>query len=195
MMSLFANPNSSLFQNNPIISEWTENIEAKFMDAYNSTIQEYGADKTDVLDPCKMRESFGDINGISKCGESLGDYNCGGSAECFSGTVSRIIDGDTIVVDDVTVRFALASAPELSESGGVEAKQLLENICPVGSKALVDEDDRQTDGSYGRTIAKIYCNDVSLNEELVNRGFGSIDSRFCTQSEFSGENWAKEHGC
>lgn len=65
--SLLANSDSSIFQNNPMTSEWSENIKARFMDAYNATIKEYGTDKVDVLDPCKLRESF-DNNGISKCG-------------------------------------------------------------------------------------------------------------------------------
>lgn len=164
------------------------------MDVYNDTLKQYGTDK-DVLDPCKMRDSFGDIDGISKCGEFLGTHNCSGSAECFTGTVSRIIDGDTIVVDNTTIRFALAAAPELSEPDGVKAKEFIENACSVGSLVLVDEDDGQIGGSYGRTIAKIYCNDVSLNEALVNSGLGYIDSRFCDKSEFSDENWAKEYGC
>lgn len=123
------------------------------------------------------------------------DYTCGGNAKCLSGTVTRIIDGDTIVVGETHVRFALAAAPELSESGGLVAKEFIENTCPIGSKAIVDEDDKQTDGSYGRTIAKIYCNGIILNEALVSKGLGTIDRRFCTQSEFTVERWAQQHGC
>ncbi len=123
------------------------------------------------------------------------DSACGGKAKCLSGTVTRIIDGDTIVVGETHVRFALAAAPELSESGGLIAKEFIENVCPIGSKAIVDEDDEQTGGSYGRIIAKIYCNDIILNEALVSKGLGTIDKRFCTKSEFAGENWVQRHGC
>lgn len=191
MTSLFASPNSSFLQNSSVTSDWTEDIEAEFMKAYNSTISEYGEDNTDILDPCKMRESFGDI-GISKCGEPVQSHECSGSAGCISGTVNRIIDGDTIIVDDITIRFALASAPELSEPGGIEAKKFIENTCPVGSSVLLDVDDGQKNGSYGRTLAKIYCGEESLNEALVANGFGYIDTRFCSQSEFAKEDWAKD---
>ncbi|MGQ0605785.1 MAG: thermonuclease family protein [Candidatus Nitrosotenuis sp.] len=191
MTSLFANPNSSFLQNNSATSDWTENIEDEFMKAYNSTISEHNESNTDILDPCKMRESFGDI-GISKCGEPAQDYECGGSAGCISGTVNRIIDGDTIIVDDITVRFALASAPELSEPGGMEAKKFIEDTCPIGSKVILDVDDGQKNGSYGRTLAKIYCDGKSLNEALVANGFGYIDTKFCSQSEFAEEEWSRD---
>lgn len=194
MTSLFVNQDLPIFQDDSIKTKLTEDIEEKLLAAYNDTLQ-YGADTTDVLDPCKMRDSFGDMEGLSKCGESIMNIDCSGNAKCFVGTVDRIIDGDTIIVNDIHVRFALAAAPELSENGGQEAKELIESTCPVGSRALVDEDDRQTAGSYGRIIAKLYCNNVSLNEVLVSKGLGKIDSRFCTKSEFASESWAKEHGC
>ena len=123
------------------------------------------------------------------------NMSCKGHAECFSGQVTRVIDGDTIVVNDVHVRFALAAAPELSENGGIEAKNFIESLCPVGSNALVDEDDGQTGGSYGRTIAEIYCNNHLVNSALLDQGLGTIDTRFCGVSEFAGENWAKKYGC
>lgn len=72
MTSLLANSDSPILQNNSINSiksDWSENIEDKFMDAYNATLKEYGSNKADILDPCKMRESFGNV-GLSKCGTS-----------------------------------------------------------------------------------------------------------------------------
>ncbi len=39
--------------------------------------------------------------------------NCSGTAKCITGTVAKIIDGDTILVNEQSVRFALASAPNL----------------------------------------------------------------------------------
>lgn len=120
---------------------------------------------------------------------------CLGSAQCFSGSVTQIIDGDTIKVEGKSIRFALASAPELNEFGGIEAKQFVERLCPVGSKAIVDEDDRQTQGSYGRIIGVIYCNGVNLNEMIIKEGFGYLTSGFCDRSEFSTQPWAQKYGC
>ena len=120
---------------------------------------------------------------------------CLGNAGCFSGQVTRVIDGDTIVVNDVHVRLALAAAPELDQKGGIEAKEFVESLCPLGSQASVDEDDGQTGGSYGRTIAKVYCGNELVNSALLEKGLGYIDQRFCPASEFSREDWAKKYGC
>jgi len=125
----------------------------------------------------------------------LTPQNCSGNATCFTGQVTSVIDGDTLVVKDIHVRFALASAPELSEKGGIEAKYFIESLCPIGSTAFVDEDDGQTQGSYDRILAVIYCNGTNLNEAVLDKGHAVIDKEFCKVSEFSNEAWAQNHGC
>lgn len=124
------------------------------------------------------------------------DY-CYGTAECFIGTVTKIIDGDTIEVDGQSIRFALVNAPELNNYGGQDAKNFVESVCPVGSSVLVDEDDGQTRGSYGRTIAIVYCNDLTynLNEAVIASGYAIIDTPYCSQSEFGSHYWPQIYGC
>ncbi|MEK0319009.1 MAG: thermonuclease family protein [Nitrosopumilus sp.] len=126
---------------------------------------------------------------------SYSSQDCSGNARCLTGSVTQVIDGDTIKVDGQSIRFTLASAPELNEFNGPEARDFIENLCPVGSTALVDEDDGQTGGSYGRIIGVIYCNGVNLNEELLDSEFGYLSSGFCNRSEFKDEDWARKHGC
>ncbi len=121
--------------------------------------------------------------------------DCSGSARCFTGIVTQVIDGDTIKVEGQSIRFALTSTPELNEFGGVEAKNFIEEICFVGSSALVDEDDGQTEGSYGRIIAVIYCNGFNLNEAILDADLGILSSGFCSSSEFSTHGWAQRYGC
>ncbi len=48
--------------------------------------------------------------------------DCSGSAKCIIGTVTKIIDGRSIHVDDQYVRFALASSPTLKSQEGIESK-------------------------------------------------------------------------
>ncbi len=120
---------------------------------------------------------------------------CTGDADCFSGKVTKIIDGDTIKVNERSIRFALASAPEINTLEGKVAKDFVASICPVGSSVLVDEDDGQLEGSYGRTLAVVYCNDVNLNEKILESGNAEISTLFCSESEFSDELWAKKFGC
>ena len=120
---------------------------------------------------------------------------CSGNARCFTGIVTSVIDGDTIKVDGKSIRFAMASAPELNEPGGIESRNFIETICSVGSIATVDEDDGQTQGSYGRILGVVYCNGFNLNADLLDVGHGYLISDFCDSSEFENEYWAQKHGC
>ena len=123
------------------------------------------------------------------------NQKCSGNARCISGFVTRIVDGDTITVDGQSIRFALVNTPEFGEKNYTQAKNYIENICPIGSRVLVDEDDRQTEGSYGRIIGVIYCNGLNLGEEILEVGYADILYSLCTKSEFVDEPWAQKFGC
>lgn len=120
---------------------------------------------------------------------------CSGSAACFNGIVTKVTDGDTIDVDSITVRFALVDTPEIGEAGYHEATSFTSKLCSVGSEVLVDEDDGQTAGSYGRMIAKVYCDGQLINEELLESRNAILLTRHCDESEFAHEGWAKKFGC
>jgi endonuclease YncB( thermonuclease family) len=126
---------------------------------------------------------------------NISSQECSGTARCITGTVTSVIDGDTIKVDGQSIRFALASAPELKGYGGVESRDFIQTICPVGSTVLVDEDDGQTGENHGRIIGVIYCNGVNLNSELLDANLGYMEIRFCDSSEFGNDSWAQKHGC
>jgi len=113
----------------------------------------------------------------------------------FQGHVTDVIDGDTIEVEHIRIRLSLTSTPELNEKGGVEAKEFTANLCPLGSSARVVVDGGQLEDQFGRTVAKVYCDEILLNSELLERGLASIDKRFCSTSEFASEDWAKRYGC
>lgn len=120
---------------------------------------------------------------------------CKGNATCFNGTVTKITDGDTLDVNNITIRLALVNCPEYYDGGYEKAKDFVSNMCPVGSIEMVDEDDGQTEGSFNRTIAVVYCNGKNLNEELLEKGYCEIDKRFCDVSEFGDSVWAVKFGC
>src|SRR6058998_4315919 len=93
--------------------------------------------------------------------------HCRGMAACLTGGVTYIVDGDTLDVGSTRVRLALVNTPEVGQAGYLEAKDFTAQTCPVGAQALVDEDDGQTAGSYGRMIALVYCGEKNLNEGLL----------------------------
>ena len=122
---------------------------------------------------------------------------CRGAADCFRGRVTEIVDGDTLDVNNVRVRLAMVNTPEEGVEGYDEAKEFTEFQCSVGSEALVDEDDGQKAGSYGRLIGIVYCNgnSSSINELLLQTDKAVLYEDFCGVSEFSKDGWVATQGC
>jgi len=123
------------------------------------------------------------------------DFRCEGAAGCYSGNVTRIIDGDTIEVDGVRIRLVLVDAPEPSQVGGFEATNFIHQSCPISSQVTLDQDDRQLNDNYGRMLAIVWCQNKKLNEEIIAQGYASIYYVFCSQSEFGDDDWATKLGC
>jgi Staphylococcal nuclease homologue len=134
-------------------------------------------------------------------GSSTSASECQGQADCFRGTVTEIVDGDTLDVNNVRVRLALVNTPERGENGYTEAIDFVQSVCGVGTAALVDEDDGQKEGSFDRVIGLVYCgndninNKKSLNQLLLENGYAVIYQDFCGISEFSTAGWAQSRGC
>ena len=119
--------------------------------------------------------------------------------DCYLGVISEIVDGDTINLrNGDSIRFTLVDSPEINTESGVQSKEYLESICPVGTRVFIDEDDGQLQGSYGRVIGIVYCDEdsVSLNQQIIENDMGTIYKEFCEISEFGKEDWATKHdGC
>ena len=134
-------------------------------------------------------------------GGSTSTNECQGQADCFRGTVTEIVDGDTLDINNVRVRLALVNTPERGENGYTEAIDFVQSVCSVGTTTLVDEDDGQKEGSFDRLIGLVYCGDdninnkKSLNELLLEGGYAVIYQDFCGISEFSSASWAQSLGC
>ena len=80
--------------------------------------------------------------------------------------VNRVIDGDTFETDQNSrsVRLEGLNAPEIDTHEGERAKQYLANVI---LHEFVDIDVVARD-SYGRRIAKVWLNGVSVNETMNN---------------------------
>ena len=111
------------------------------------------------------------------------------------GQITRIIDGDTLLIDQTTIRLSLVNSPERDEPGYQEAKDFASTVCPVGSNAEFVEDSWQPTDKYGRSLGLVYCNDMFLNELLLTNGHANISTYFCDKSEFGSERWARAYGC
>jgi hypothetical protein len=121
--------------------------------------------------------------------------SCKGTGMCFEGSVTKIVDGDTLDVDGKRIRLALVNTPERDETGYKEATNFTATLCPVGSSVLVDQDGMQLYDRYDRMIAVVYCDGALLNAELLFANHAVILKSFCKVSEFGNEDWAKRYGC
>jgi micrococcal nuclease len=90
-------------------------------------------------------------------------------------TVSKVIDGDTIVLDTgETVRYLGIDAPEMDKQHGgpaFYAKEAVKmNKQLVLMKKVQLEFDVEKKDAYGRVLAYVFVKDVFVNGELVRRG-------------------------
>ena len=113
----------------------------------------------------------------------------------YDGQITRVIDGDTLLIDQTTIRLSLVNSPERDERGYQEAKDFALTVCPIGVNAEFVEDTWQPVDKYGRSVGLVYCNDMMLNELLLTNGHAEISKYYCDKSEFGSEGWASAYGC
>ena len=109
----------------------------------------------------------------------------------------KIIDGDTIHLNDEKIRFTGIDTPELKQTCkknseiiycGVEAKQLL--IDKIGKDKVICV--REGKDRYKRTLAECFVNDLSLSRYLVREGYAfayrKYSKRFINDEDFARKN-------
>jgi len=92
------------------------------------------------------------------------------------GVVSRVIDGDTIVLESgVKIRYLLVDTPEISSGGdcyGSNAQQFNSDLV-LGKTVQLNFDVACTD-MFGRTLAYVIVDGQEVNSLLVSRGYGCV---------------------
>jgi endonuclease YncB( thermonuclease family) len=87
---------------------------------------------------------------------------------------ASVIDGDTIRVAGQKVRLQGLAAPELSEPGGIEAKNAMIEL--VSNRRVSCELDGTT--SYDRVVGICYAAGLDMAAELVRRGLARDCPRY-----------------
>ena len=123
---------------------------------------------------------------------SSADKKCAGSTSCLDGKVVRVAEADTLYVrvgaDTYKVDLSLTKAER-----NAGADTFTQGMC-LGNNVLVDQDDKQP--AKGKSIlGVVYCSSANLNQQLLDSGHVTLDSRQCATSEFASQDWAKRHGC
>ena len=97
-----------------------------------------------VSDGAEAAGSVGDrmadvTDTIQKKTEEQINANSGdGPPNTVTGTITKVVDGDTIDVDNVRIRLTLVNTPERGESGYSDAVAFTKQHCPVGTIAVYD---------------------------------------------------------
>jgi len=93
----------------------------------------------------------------------------------FRAEVVKVIDGDTISVkwnrrDFIfPVRFLGTNAPEMSEEGGAETREWLENII-LGEEVEILVNPKIRVGKWGRILGTIIHHGININELSIQEG-------------------------
>jgi len=109
----------------------------------------------------------------------------------------KIIDGDTIHLNNEKIRFTGIDTPELKQTCnknseiiycGIEARQLL--IDKIGKDKVICV--REGKDRYKRTLAECFVNDLSLSRYLVREGFAfayrKYSKKFINDEDFAKKN-------
>jgi endonuclease YncB( thermonuclease family) len=109
----------------------------------------------------------------------------------------KVVDGDTIYLNDEKIRFTGIDTPELKQTCikegfidpcGLTAKEILiEKIGDNKVKCISEGKDQ-----YKRTLAECFVNDESLSSYLVRSGYAFAYRRY-SKKFISDEDYAKDH--
>lgn len=82
----------------------------------------------------------------------------------------RVIDGDTFEYNSEVIRLVCVDTPETGDSGYAEASAFLSSSI-YGKELRID---RHGEDKYNRTLAYVYVNDLFINKEIVDKGYGKL---------------------
>lgn len=104
-----------------------------------------------------------------------------------AGLCTKVIDGDTIVVEGVgKVRLVGVNTPERGVEGYNTSKHFVSKLCKDRIVGL-DIDDSKGHDKYNRTLAVVIVDGKNLNEMLLKEGLAEI--MYIPPSEFNPYLW------
>ena len=96
---------------------------------------------------------------------------------------AKIIDGDTIKINNEKIRFAGIDTPEREKIGHEFSKQKLKE--KIGNNIVICIREKNKDW-WGRTVAECFVNGESISSFMVKNGYA------CNYVKYSKKKYAKE---
>lgn len=138
------------------------------------------------------------VDGVDLAAPGPAEQQGAPHADAYTGTVTKVVDGDTLDIDQRRIRLVLVDTPERGDAGFSEATAFTRGACPVGSEATYVVDSMQGEDRYGRIVAAVWCDgtgNATVNEALLDSGHARLYGSYCQRSSFGAEDWAVRHGC
>ena len=105
-----------------------------------------------------------------------------------SGICTKVVDGDTIYLDNGDkIRFVGVNTPEKGVTGYFTSKEFVEKLC-LNKEVGIDIDDSKHSDKYGRTLGVVIVDGKNVNEMLLKEGLAEI--MYMPPSEFYPYDWA-----
>lgn len=86
---------------------------------------------------------------------------------------TSVHDGDSLRVrcpgykKTIPIRLSQIDAPELQQAYGIQSRNYLRTICPVGSAAVIKNPKKD---QYQRTLGEVSCNGTDVNTAMLESG-------------------------
>ena len=108
-----------------------------------------------------------------------------------SGVCTKVVDGDTIYLDNgEKIRFVGVNTPERGVEGYITSKNFVQKLC-LNKKVGIDVDDSKHSDRYGRTLGVVIVDGKNVNEMLLKEGLAEI--MYIPPSEFHPYDWANSN--
>lgn len=124
----------------------------------------------------------------------VGAYLFGDNADIFANNdsvstkglsckITSVHDGDSMRVlcpgdkKTIAVRLEQIDAPETDQAYGLKSRDYLRRLCVRGQQAVLHN--TETD-MYGRTLARVHCNNIDVNAEMVKTGNAWVYDYYAT---------------
>ena len=123
-------------------------------------------------------------------GEAVSGFKNYEREKCF---VNRVIDGDTLICDNETIRLLGIDTPERGEVYYQEAKDFLKQVENEDVEILRDWENL---GKYKRKLRYIFYNDRLINIEILEQGLAKafiIEDLKYKNKILNAEKFAKEN--
>ena len=105
-----------------------------------------------------------------------------------SGICTKVVDGDTIYLDNgEKIRLVGVNTPEKGVDGYLTSKNFVQKLC-LGKTVGIDIDNSKHTDKYGRTLGVVIIDGKNVNELLLKEGLAEV--MYIPPSEFYPYYWA-----